>query len=83
MWGRHILLPLLPNLLVAAGRRLSRGRLRGFLRLYMPDLSWVATICGGFALAWGFLRTGLVLGALRGALSPQPLVDRQGAGRDI
>jgi CubicO group peptidase (beta-lactamase class C family) len=62
MWGQHILLPLIPNLslvviLVYLG---STGLLR-FLHLFMPDISWIARISGGFAGIWAFLRTGLIL----------------------
>jgi hypothetical protein len=40
----------------------------GFLKvmlLFMPDVSWIALLCGSFALAWMTLRTGLVLWKLR------------------
>jgi Beta-lactamase len=33
--------------------------------LFMPDVSWIALVCGSFALAWMVLRTGLVLWTLR------------------
>jgi CubicO group peptidase (beta-lactamase class C family) len=65
MWGQHILLPLIPDLLVALTVIPVLGRLRGFLMLFAPDFSWIARICGGLAAIWGFLRTGLVLRALR------------------
>jgi CubicO group peptidase (beta-lactamase class C family) len=65
MWGLHILLPLIPNLLVALTLIPMLGRMRGYLKLYWPDYSWTAIVCGSFALVWSFLRTGLVLGALR------------------
>jgi CubicO group peptidase (beta-lactamase class C family) len=66
MWGRHILLPLIPNLSLAAILVFLRssGLLR-FMHLYMPDLSWIARIGGGFAGPWAFLRTGLMLRSLR------------------
>jgi hypothetical protein len=32
--------------------------------LFMPDYSWMAYVCGSFAVVWSFLRTGLVLRAL-------------------
>jgi hypothetical protein len=35
------------------------------IRLFMPDLSWLAIICGGFALVWIFVRTRLILRAYR------------------
>jgi CubicO group peptidase (beta-lactamase class C family) len=64
-WGFHILLPLIPNLLVALTLMSVVGKRRGYLRLYMSDSAWIAMVSGGFALVWSFLRTGLVLGALR------------------
>jgi CubicO group peptidase (beta-lactamase class C family) len=65
LWGRHILLPLIPNLFLAAIpiALLASGLLRS-LMLFMPDISWIALICGGFAGIWAFLRTGLILGAV-------------------
>jgi CubicO group peptidase (beta-lactamase class C family) len=78
MWRRHILLPLLPNLLVASGLVPMLGRMRGYLKLYMPDLSWILTVCGSFALVWSFLRTGLVIGTLQGS-RPQSNVERLGS----
>ena len=41
------------------------GKTRGYLMLYMADYSWIALVCGSFAGIWTFLRTGLVLRALR------------------
>jgi CubicO group peptidase (beta-lactamase class C family) len=64
-WGRHFLLPLIPNLLGALSLIPMLGKTRGYLMLYMPDYSWSAVASGSFALVWSFLRTGLVLGALR------------------
>jgi CubicO group peptidase (beta-lactamase class C family) len=64
-WGLHLLLPLIPNLLVALTLKPLLSKRRGYLKLYMPDYSWIAMVCGSFALAWGVLRTGLVLRALR------------------
>ncbi|MBN2003528.1 MAG: beta-lactamase family protein [Anaerolineae bacterium] len=64
-WGLHILLPLIPNLSVALMLIPMFGETRGYLKLYMPDYSWIAIICGGFAGIWAFLRTGLVLRAKR------------------
>jgi CubicO group peptidase (beta-lactamase class C family) len=65
-WGLHILLPMIPNLTVAATPiALVASPLRGFLLLFAPDLSWTARICGSFAGIWIFLRTGLILRALR------------------
>jgi CubicO group peptidase (beta-lactamase class C family) len=66
MWGQHILLPLVPNLTLAAilVYLRSNGLLR-FMHLFMPDLSWIARISGGFAGIWAFLRSGLILQTLR------------------
>ncbi|MCK4473524.1 MAG: beta-lactamase family protein [Anaerolineae bacterium] len=75
-WGVHVLLPLIPNLLAALTLRPMLGKRRGYLMLYMPDYSWIAMACGGFSLVWSIVRTGLVLGALRGSSSPQPFVER-------
>jgi hypothetical protein len=41
------------------------GKMRGFWKLFMPDFSWIAMVCGGFAGIWAFLRTGLILRTLR------------------
>jgi CubicO group peptidase (beta-lactamase class C family) len=62
MWGRHILLPLLPNLSLAASLAYLRSSgLLPFMQLYMPDLAWVLRISGGFAGPWALLRTRLML----------------------
>jgi CubicO group peptidase (beta-lactamase class C family) len=65
-WGQHILLPLVPNLSLAAILVYLRcsGLLR-FFHLFVPDLSWVARISGGFAGLWAFLRTRLILQSLQ------------------
>ncbi len=66
MWVPHILLPMIPNLTLAATPiALVASPLRGFLLLYAPDISWLARICGSFAGIWIFLRTGLILWTLR------------------
>ena len=66
MGRQHILLPLIPNLSLAAilAYLQSSGLIR-FMHLYMPDLAWIVRICGGFASVWVFLRTALILKALR------------------
>jgi hypothetical protein len=43
----------------------------------MPDYAWIAMACGSFALVWSFLRTGLVLRALRKAPSSSFLAHRE------
>ena len=65
-WVLHILLPMIPNLTVAATAiALAASPLRGFLLLFAPDISWIARICGSFAGIWIFLRTWLILRTLR------------------
>jgi CubicO group peptidase (beta-lactamase class C family) len=64
-WGLHILLPLIPNLLLALTLIPMLGKRRGYLMLYKPDSSWIVWVCGSFALVWSFLRTGLFLQASR------------------
>ena len=76
MWGPHILLTLIPDLLVALSLIPMLGARRGYLMLYMPDYSWIAMVCGGLALVWSFLRTGLVLRTLRKASSSRSFVGR-------
>jgi CubicO group peptidase (beta-lactamase class C family) len=66
MWGLHILLPLIPNLSLAAIPVVLRASgLFRFTSLFMPDVSWITLICGGFAGVWTFLRTALILRMLR------------------
>jgi hypothetical protein len=65
-WGRYILLPLIPDLLVSLPLvGLLWTNTLDVMLLYMPDVSWIALVCGSFALAWMVLRTGLVLRTLR------------------
>ena len=64
-WRQHILLPLIPNLLLSLTLAPMVGKLRGWMRLFMPDFSWIAYINGSFAVIWAFLRTYLVLQAWR------------------
>jgi CubicO group peptidase (beta-lactamase class C family) len=74
-WIFNILIPIIINLIpvVLALVVLCSGVLR-FLLLFMPDLSWLALICGGFALLWIFVRTTLILWVLRKPSAPQILV---------
>ncbi len=65
IWGCHILLPIIPNLLVFLTLIPILSKIRGFLMLFAPDFSWIARICGGFAGIWTFLRTCLILRTLR------------------
>lgn len=75
-WGLHVLLPLIPNLLVALTLLPLLSATRGFWMLFMPDYAWIALICGSFAGIWAFLRTGLVLKALDEPVSPAISVGR-------
>jgi CubicO group peptidase (beta-lactamase class C family) len=61
----HVLLPIVPNLLLAATPiLLFASGLAGFLFIFGPDFSWLAVVCGGFAGIWIFVRTGLILWTL-------------------
>ena len=42
---------------VVGGLALLTSNLRGFLMLFIPDLSSLAVISGSFALMWTFFRT--------------------------
>jgi hypothetical protein len=65
-WSRHLLLPLIPNLLLGALTMCSLGgKRRNYLRLYMPDYVATALVSGSFALLWGVVRSGLVVRALK------------------
>ncbi len=66
-WGLHLLLPLIPNLLVALSLRPMLSKRRGYLMLYMPDFCWLARISGSFAGLWALLRAWLIFRALRKA----------------
>ena len=65
-WGQQLLLPLIPNLSLAAilVYLRSNGLIR-YLHIFNPDIAWIARISGSFAAIWAFLRTGLILQALR------------------
>jgi hypothetical protein len=66
MWRQHILLPLIPNLTLAAILVYLRSSgLLCYLHLFNPDLAWISRISGGFAGIWALLRTGLLIRALR------------------
>lgn len=65
-WGREIVLPLIPDLIATLPLLgLLRTRTLGVMLLYLPDVSWIALVCGGVAPAWAALRTGLLLRARR------------------
>lgn len=64
-WGFYALLSLIPHLLAALTLKPLLGKRRDYLKLYMPDYSWLAVVCGSLAVAWSFLRIGLVFRAWR------------------
>jgi len=74
-WGRQVMLPLIPNLMIALSLKSVLGKRGGYLRLFMPDFSWLALICGSFSLLWSFLRTGLILRALMGTSFTESMVE--------
>jgi CubicO group peptidase (beta-lactamase class C family) len=73
MWRQHILLPLIPDLLTTLTLVPMLGKMRGFIKLFMPDFSWIAMICGNLSLVWSFL----VLRALHNSSSSQSVVERR------
>jgi CubicO group peptidase (beta-lactamase class C family) len=64
-WKRNILPPLLSHLLVASTLLPVLGKMRGWIRLFMPDYAWLALTSGSFSGLWAILRTGLLLRALQ------------------
>jgi hypothetical protein len=69
--GGLCLLSLAGNGLIALALRPALGRNGPFLRLFMPDTWWLATMGGSFALAWSVLRGALILLHRRGAAKPR------------
>ncbi|MDJ0756863.1 MAG: serine hydrolase domain-containing protein [Ardenticatenaceae bacterium] len=66
LWGLHIALPLLPNLVLAALPLVLLGSgFLNFMRLFMPDFTWISLISGSFALVWLVVRPWLVLSSPR------------------
>jgi CubicO group peptidase (beta-lactamase class C family) len=74
LWRRHIILPLVPNLLPGLLLVPLLSEIRGFLRLFTPDLSGIAAVCGSFSLLWSFIRTKLLLREPKSSSSAQPFV---------
>jgi CubicO group peptidase (beta-lactamase class C family) len=67
VWVRHLVVPLLPNLvLVAAPLSILASGLWEFMWLFLPDVALLALVSGGFAGVWAALRSWLVWRALRG-----------------
>jgi CubicO group peptidase (beta-lactamase class C family) len=75
----HVGLPAIPNLaLVFCALWLLTSDMFRFWLFFMADLTWLALICGSFALVWIFVRTGLILKTLRKPLAPQTFVGQLG-----
>lgn len=73
----HVVLPAIPNLaLVFCALWLLISGMFRFWLFFMADLTWLALICGSFALVWTFLRTGLILRTLRKPSPSQSFVGR-------
>jgi CubicO group peptidase (beta-lactamase class C family) len=70
------------NLLPAAAAvAVWGGGLRGFLLLFLPDLSWLALVCGGFGLMWTPVRIWLTHRARPASIdSPGPGVSGPSRG---
>jgi hypothetical protein len=50
LWAQYILLPLIPNLSLAAVPVVLKAKgLLQYLKLYNPDIFWTAIICGGLS----------------------------------
>ena len=67
--------------LAAFALGLLRTNVRRFIPHFVPDLSRLALVSGGFALIWTLVRTGLMLMAGRsdGASQPPHLPDARPA----
>jgi hypothetical protein len=79
---QHILLPLIPNLTLAGILVYLRSTgVIHFVDLFMPDLALIARRRGSFAGIWTFLRTSLMLRALRGSSAPGTSVERSRSRR--
>jgi CubicO group peptidase (beta-lactamase class C family) len=66
LWGYHILPSLIPNLSMAGVLMYLRtSGLISYLKLFMPDLAWIARLSGSLAAIWVLLRPVLVLRAWR------------------
>jgi hypothetical protein len=84
MWIIYLVLPTILNLvLVLCALGLLTSGVLEFWLFYMADLTWLALICGSFALVWIFLRTTLILRTLRKPSSPQTFVGRLNYQREV
>jgi len=66
---RYIALPFIWNAVIAYVLLVTLpstfGAKMSVILLFQPDVGWVATISGVFAIVWGLLRTGIVISTLR------------------
>lgn len=61
-WINNIIVPLIPDLtLFGTLTALISNKMFGFFRLFMPDISWILMICGGFSGIWAVIRTILMV----------------------
>jgi hypothetical protein len=60
-WRRYGVLPFTANLLTALTLLPLLSKMRGFIKLFMPDFTWIALICGTTAGIWTFLQPILLL----------------------
>lgn len=73
-WVHIVLLAILNLVLVFCALYLVTSGVLKFWLFYMADLTWLALICGTFALVWIFVRTRLILRTLREPQSTTTLV---------
>jgi CubicO group peptidase (beta-lactamase class C family) len=72
---RHIALPLIWNAAIACVLLVivpvAFDAKMAVILLFQPDVGWMAVISGVFAIAWGLLRTGIIISTLRQASERQ------------
>jgi len=73
MWGRHILLPLIPNLSIALTLIPMLSKMRGFMKLFAPDFSWIAIICAASQWCGVFCVPGLSSGRCENSRRPNTI----------
>jgi len=80
----HVVLPATPNLaLVFCALWLLTSGMFRFWLFFMADLTWLALVCGSFALVWICVRTTLILGTLQKPSSPSIFVGRLNSQRGV
>ena len=61
IWRRYGLLPFIVNFLTTFSLFPLLSQMRGFIKLFMPDFTWIALVCGSFGGIWTFLHAILFL----------------------